>query len=259
MMSRANLELCLIGGPTVVLQIGGLRLVTDPTFDEPGEYPVGSRKLVKLTGPALPPGDLDPADAILLSHDQHPDNLDVAGAAYLAAAPVTLTTGAAAERLGPPARRLDPWQQVELVAPGGRSILVTGLPAQHGPDGTEHLTGPVVGFLLSGSELPTVYISGDNASLPVVHEIADRVGSVDVAIVHAGAARTPLVGDATLTVSSAEAVEVGRVLGATTVIPVHFEGWTHFSEGAVELERAFAAAGESDRLVLPGLGERITV
>ena len=28
-----------VGGPTAILELGGLRLLTDPTFDPPGDYP----------------------------------------------------------------------------------------------------------------------------------------------------------------------------------------------------------------------------
>jgi L-ascorbate metabolism protein UlaG (beta-lactamase superfamily) len=89
-----------LGGPTAILEIGGVRLLTDPTFDPPGEYPIGERVLTKTQGPALEPGELGPVDAVLLSHDQHPDNLDRAGREYLTAVPVVLSTGAARERLG---------------------------------------------------------------------------------------------------------------------------------------------------------------
>ena len=32
-MNAVNLELTYIGGPTLVLELGGIRLLTDPTFD----------------------------------------------------------------------------------------------------------------------------------------------------------------------------------------------------------------------------------
>jgi L-ascorbate metabolism protein UlaG (beta-lactamase superfamily) len=32
---------------TLLVELGGLRLLTDPTFDPPGSYPVGERSLVK--------------------------------------------------------------------------------------------------------------------------------------------------------------------------------------------------------------------
>lgn len=244
-----------VGGPTAVLELGGLRLVLDPTFDPPGEHPVGSRTLTKLVGPALGPAEVGAADAVLLSHDQHPDNLDTAGREYLAATPLVLSTGAAAERLGPVVRAVPNWTHIDLRRPDGAALRVTGVPAQHGPDGTEHLVGEVTGFLLSGAGLPTVYVSGDNASLPVVREVADRVGPVDVAVLFAGAARTALVPNGYLTLTSEQAAEAAEILRAGRVVPVHFEGWAHFTEGAESLREAFQRHGLADQLVLLAPGE----
>ena len=81
----------LIGGPTALIEMGGLRLLTDPTFDPPGDHPVGNRVLVKTHGPAVSPDGIGAVDAVLLSHDQHPDNLDNTGRRLLDAAPVVLT------------------------------------------------------------------------------------------------------------------------------------------------------------------------
>jgi L-ascorbate metabolism protein UlaG (beta-lactamase superfamily) len=78
-----------IGGPTVVVELAGVRLLVDPTFDEPRDYDLGGRVLTKTHGPALAAADVGPLDAVLLSHDQHPDNLDLAGREVTAAAPVT--------------------------------------------------------------------------------------------------------------------------------------------------------------------------
>jgi L-ascorbate metabolism protein UlaG (beta-lactamase superfamily) len=72
----AELTVRLVGGPTAVIELGGVRLLTDPTFDPPGDHPIGDRVLTKTSGPALPAEDLGRVDAVLLSHDQHPDNLD---------------------------------------------------------------------------------------------------------------------------------------------------------------------------------------
>ncbi len=44
-----------LGGPTAVLEIGGVRLITDPTFDPPGDYHVGELTLTKTLGSALTP------------------------------------------------------------------------------------------------------------------------------------------------------------------------------------------------------------
>ena len=92
-----------VGGPTVLIEAAGWRLLTDPTFDPPGRtyrfgWGTASRK---LTGPAVAPGALGPIDAVLLTHDHHQDNLDDAGRALLPAAGVVVTTEPGAR----PARR----------------------------------------------------------------------------------------------------------------------------------------------------------
>src|SRR6478735_2788383 len=86
-----HLTATFVGGPTLAFGYGGLTFLTDPTFDEPGEYP-GGIVLRKLVGPSVPAEDLGPIDVVLLSHDQHPDNLDGSGRALLAEVPVVLST-----------------------------------------------------------------------------------------------------------------------------------------------------------------------
>ena len=249
--------LLYVGGPTAVIELGGLRLLTDPTFDPPGEYPIGERALTKTAGPALSPEAVGPVDAVLLSHDHHPDNLDRRGRQLLAGVPLVLSTPSARARLGDPVRALANWEHVELRRPGGGVLQVTGAPARHGPPGGEHLYGEVTGFVLSGRGLPTVYVSGDNASVDMVRAVANRLGTVDVAVLFAGAARTALMAGAPLTLTSDLAVEAARVLRARLVVPVHFEGWRHFTEGGDRLVEAFARAGLADRLRLPAAGERV--
>jgi L-ascorbate metabolism protein UlaG (beta-lactamase superfamily) len=113
----------------------------------------------------------------------------------------------------------------------------------------------VVGFVLTGDDLPTVYISGDNASLDAVKEIAERFGPVDTAVLFAGAPRIPVLFDGALIVlDSAQATEAVKILGARRVVPVHYDSWAHFTEGRNELVAAFTAAGLVDRLDLGDLG-----
>jgi L-ascorbate metabolism protein UlaG (beta-lactamase superfamily) len=259
----------LIGGPTAVLNIGGLRLITDPTFDPPGRYPRSDGPtLTKLEPPAVRPPDLAPADAVLLSHDQHADNLDRAGRDYLKQVPRTLTTPSGADRLATAGavapgqvRGLAAWEETDLERPGRRQPLrVTAVPARHGPEGCEPVSGEVTGFVLTAPDIPTVYLSGDNAWLGAVREVADRFGPVDVAVLFAGAARFPDRFDgALLTLDSAMAAEAARILGARATVPVHYTGWQHFTEGAQALKDAFDQAGLADRLVLLTPGESATL
>lgn len=239
-----------LGGPTSLIEFGGVRLLTDPTFDPPGDYPIGSRVLTKTSRAVAGVDEFDAVDAVLLSHDQHPDNLDRGGRAFVGAARLTLSTRQAAERLDGAVRGLVPWQSVDL----GR-VTITAVPAQHGPDGCEPVTGPVTGFVLHAPGLPRVYVSGDNASLDVVRTIADRVGDCAIAVLFAGAARTALLDGAALTLGSAGAAEAARLIGAAHIVPLHFEGWAHFTEGRDTLSTAFTAAGLGDRLHLLSPGQ----
>ncbi|WP_414939039.1 MBL fold metallo-hydrolase [Amycolatopsis sp. cmx-11-51] len=241
----------VFGGPTALIHYGGLRFLTDPTFDEPGYYgePDGRPGLTKTAPASAKPTDLGHVDAVLLSHDEHPDNLDHSGRALLADVPLTLTTPSGAGRLGGTAKGLETWEAVELTRPDGGAVTVTAAPALHGPEGAEKVTGDVVGFVLTARDLPTVYVSGDNASLDAVQQVADRFGPVDATVLFAGAPRLkPVFDGALLVLDSALAVEATKILGARTVIPVHIDSWDHFTEGRDDVVAAFTAAGLADRL-----------
>ena len=110
----------VLGGPTTLIEYGGLRFLTDPTFDAPGEYPLGGgRSLTKTAPSTADPADLGPVDAVLLSHDQHPDDLDASGRALLADVPLVLTTRSAAARLGGTTRGSRPGAPWTCPAPTG--------------------------------------------------------------------------------------------------------------------------------------------
>jgi L-ascorbate metabolism protein UlaG (beta-lactamase superfamily) len=235
------------GGPTTVIEYGGLRFVTDPTFDPPGEYPMplpGDHKLVKTEPSPVTAADLGRVDAVLLSHDEHDDNLDNAGRAFLPEVPVVFTTVSGAGRLGGNAQGLASWQSTELHRPEGGTVTVTGLPARHGPEGCEPISGDVAGFMLTSDDLPSVYVSGDNA-----REIAEKFAPVDTAVLFLGGARMAFAFEgALLTLDSAQGAEAAKLLGARRVVPAHFDSWAHFKEGRHEIEDAFAEAGLADRL-----------
>ncbi|GGW77881.1 MBL fold metallo-hydrolase [Streptomyces lucensis JCM 4490] len=239
----------VLGGPTVLIEYGGLRFLTDPTFDGPGDYPAPSgRVLTKTAPPLVTPAGLGPVDVVLLSHDQHADNLDHSGRALLADVPRTFTTPAAAGRLGGATEPLNPWQCVDLPRPDGGTVTVTAAPALHGPEGCEPLVGEVTGFLLTSPDLPAVYVSGDNASLALVEEIAARYAPVDTAVLFAGAPRLAALDDALLVLDGTGAAAAAALLGARRVVAAHCDSWAHFTEGREHVVRAFTNAGLLDRL-----------
>lgn len=231
----------LVGGPTLSFTYAGLSFLTDPTFDEPGEYP-GAVTLYKLVGPAVSAAGLGPVDVILLSHDQHADNLDTSGRALLADVPLVVGTEESAERI-PSVTGLAPWQQHRV---GG--VTVTAVPALHGPEGCEGLMGTVTGFVLEAEGEPTVYVSGDNASVDVVREIAARFAAIEIAVLFVGAANVGWFGDVDLTLNARTALDAARVLGDATIVPVHAEGWFHFTETRERLIGMFEHAEQRKRL-----------
>jgi L-ascorbate metabolism protein UlaG (beta-lactamase superfamily) len=245
----------LVGGPTAILEYGGLRWLTDPALSPPGEY----AGLTKLTGPAFDVTEHDPIDVVLLSHHHHSDNLDPAGRAFLPSAGRVLSTTRAAEDLGGNVVGMEPWA-VEVVgaSPGG-PVTVTALHAQHGPDGTDEIQGPVLGFLLEAPGAERIYVSGDNASRDVVRAIVERTGEVEIAILNAGAVQLPKFDGAYLTLSADHAADVVRILGARVAIPLHFEGWAHFTQGPEQLLAAFRGNGIRDRLLMLERGQRAEV
>lgn len=242
--------LTLIGGPTVLLEAAGLRLLTDPTFDPAGtRYAQGPVRFTKTAGPALLPEQLGPVDVVLLSHDEHLDNLDAAGRALLPQAGLVLTTPSGAKRLGGNARGLTPWERVQV-----GEVAVTAVPARHGPEGSERFLGEVTGFVVeAGGE--ALYVSGDTRAFAPLSEVGRRF-RIGTAVVHAGDAHFAEVPVDRLTPDAREAAEVFRAVGAETLVPVHVDGWAHVREGREALGRALAAEGLDGALLCPTPGER---
>jgi hypothetical protein len=82
---------------------------------------------------------------LLLSHDQHFDNLDNSGRAMLPTVGTTYTTKVGAERLGGNAVGLMPFETATFEGNSGQKLLITATPARHGPIGIEPISGDVVG------------------------------------------------------------------------------------------------------------------
>jgi L-ascorbate metabolism protein UlaG (beta-lactamase superfamily) len=257
-MPEPSLSMTYIGGPTVLIDVAGIRLLTDPTFDDAGGTYVQGSTLHKLTGPALPASALGRIDAVLLSHHQHADNLDTAGEAVLKKAARVVTTEEGAAALGGNAFGLAPWQIAEIEGPHSRTLRITATPARHGPP--ERASLAVTGFLLDISD--GIYISGDTVLYEGVREVVERLHP-RIAVLHLGAARVeqPQHGglSAPLTMTAEEAVAFARMAPETRIVPIHYEGWAHFTEGREVIEQSFAAAGLSDRLIWLKAGEPIAI
>jgi L-ascorbate metabolism protein UlaG (beta-lactamase superfamily) len=247
-------KITLIGGPTALIEIAGFRLLTDPTFDEPGEYKLPHVTLTKTSRPALSLKQLGTIDAVLLSHDQHSDNLDNSGRAFLNQASRVLTTTVGAERLGGSVEGLRPWQSVAVSKPGS-AVKVTATPARHGPAGIEPLAGDVIGYVLE-DDSNKIYVTGDTVWYDGVAEVARRF-KANVVLLFAGSAQTR--GPFHLTMDTNDAIETAQAFADAVIVPVHYEGWAHFKQSGDDLLKAFNTLGFGPRLQLlqPGVATTI--
>ncbi|MFF7275423.1 MBL fold metallo-hydrolase [Streptomyces griseorubiginosus] len=135
----------------------------------------------------------------------------------------------------------------DLASGGTRSPHLGG----HGDPGparaplSRPLVGEVTGFSLrwEGQRHGALWITGDTVLFAGVREVPRRI-DVGTVLLHLGGVRFPLTGPLRYTMTAAPALELCGLLRPHTVLPVHYEGWSHFREGreAVEAELGRAPA-----------------
>jgi len=256
-----NIRLTHVSTATLLIEIGSLRLLTDPVFDPAGgHYFFGyGTNSIKLTAPSIHVEDLGKIDAILLSHDHHEDNLDRAGRALLPLVRKVITTSTGAKRLDGNAIGLKAWQST-TVETADIKITVTAAPAHHGTLGSHIIVGETTGFVLewTGQKHGALYISGDTVWFNGLNEIAQRF-KIGTAILHIGAARFPIMGPIRFTLNASEAVKIFHALKPRTVIPIHYEGWKHFKETRAAAAKVFEASDIKERIHWLPLGKAVEV
>ncbi|QKJ20455.1 MBL fold metallo-hydrolase [Microbacterium hominis] len=240
-----------IGGPTLLVELDGWRLVIDPTFDPPGHryrFAFGTSS-VKTLGPALPAEAMLPVDIALVSHDHHADNLDEAGRALLRSATHVITTESGARRLGlPQAVGLAPAASTHLAGDGRPDLTITATPCRHGPPLSHPIVGDVIGFAVrrTGDDGMALWVTGDTVLTADVRRTASAM-AVDVAIVNVGGVRFGLTGLLRYTMTGADAMELIELLQPRVAVPAHYDGWSHFADGIDGLRRAVDSAPPSVR------------
>ncbi|KAF2263325.1 Metallo-hydrolase/oxidoreductase [Lojkania enalia] len=249
-----------VGTATAVINIDGVNLLTDPFFSPANsEWDLGVITLKNSESPALGLANLPPIDAILLSHEDHPDNLDELGRTLLDGRKV-LTTIDGANKLQPRpgVRGLRPWETVPLII-CGKQFKITGTPCRHLPG------GDCIGFIIESDTfghtdgLPNaIYFSGDTVYMDELAQIHESYHVV-VALLNLGSAIAPLPdGPLQITMDGKQAVRLFREIGADILVPMHFESWGHFTQGKEELAQIFDEEGIQDQVcwLTPGKEER---
>lgn len=235
-----------LGGPTVLVELDGWRILTDPTFDPPGRaYSFGlGTSSTKTSGPALTSEQVGAVDLVLLSHDHHADNLDDRGRELLPAAGTVVTTSAGARRLAMPnVRGLRAGQTLTLEGADRPSLTVRATPCRHGPPLSGPLVGQVVGFALTlgDAEQVAVWMTGDTVLHRPVRRYADWL-DVDVLLLHLGSVQFPITGPLRYSMNSADAAQLVRRTAPRVAVPVHYEGWSHFHEPEAAARQALPTA-----------------
>ena len=68
---------------------------------------------------------------------------------------------------------------------------------------------------------------------------------VHTAVLHLGRVKFPITGPLRYSMSGRDAVKTIDLIRPQTAVPVHFEGWSHFSEQETALREALTAASAS--------------
>ena len=254
---ETSLRATWLGHSTVLLEMDGLRVLTDPVWGERAS-PVGFAGPKRFQPIPVPISALPPLDAVVISHD-HYDHLDYPTILELARFEVpfftSLGVGAHLEAWGVPAERiteLDWWERVEL-SQGGLSI--TAAPSQHfSGRGLGGRNATLWSSLVLQTERASVFFSGDTGLTSEYSEIKERLGPFDLAMLEVGAFH-PAWGDIHL--GPENALKAAALLGAQRFLPVHWgtfnlamHAWDEPAETLVALAPDYGA-----ELVMPLLGE----
>jgi L-ascorbate metabolism protein UlaG (beta-lactamase superfamily) len=259
---NSKISITHIGTATAIIEIDDVKLLTDPVFSPAGtEFDMGLAVLKIEETPAFGLEDLPPIDAVLLSHEDHPDNLDPLGRQLLDGR-LVFTTLDGAKNLAPrPAvRGMKPWETVPVKI-GGKPFEITGTPCQHLPGG--EVTGFVLttpSFGTSPEGLPNaIWFSGDTVYFEELNQIAGKF-HIMAAICNLGDARPMLPeGPLQITMDGKQAADLLKAFKADVLVPMHYESWGHFTQGASELVKVFAEEGIADQVcwLVPGTSKKV--
>jgi L-ascorbate metabolism protein UlaG (beta-lactamase superfamily) len=257
--AETGLRATWLGHSTVLLEVDGLRVLTDPVWGERAS-PFGFAGPRRFQPVPVPIASIPPLDAVIVSHD-HYDHLDYPTILELVASPVpfytSLGVGAHLEAWGVPSERiieLDWWESARL--PRGE-LAITAAPAQHfsGRGLKDRNATSWSSFAIQGPR-HRVFFSGDTGLTPEYSDIRRRLGPFDLVLLEVGAFH-PAWGDIHL--GPENALQALELLGGGSFLPIHWGTFNlalHAWDAPAETLLALAPP-RGVHLLTPQLGEAI--
>lgn len=189
-----------------LIEIGDLRILTDPWFTETATYHHGEPI-------AFDVASLGHIDALLISHEHYDhcdlealvaDGIDPATPLF---GPGTVTTLAAAKGFTN-LHTVEAWESATL-----GELTVTATPAQHG-------VHEVTFVIQAGGR--TVFFGGDTLRVPELDEIPGRFGKIDLAILPVNGLCVRQANMLQVVMDAQQAAALTAVLNPTVALPHHY-------------------------------------
>lgn len=268
---QSSLYITHVTTATAILEIDGVNLLTDPVFSPGGTkfdvthlLPKDAPQsfLILDDDPALRLDQLPPIDGILLSHEDHDDNLDIEGRRLLDGRYV-ITTIDGAKNLAsrPGVAGIKPWE-TQVYHFRGIEFQITGTPCVHIPGGES------TGFILHSTRFGrspdgrpnAIWFSGDTIYIDELVKMRDSF-HIAAAVMNLGAAHVTLPGQEPMqiTMGGEDAARLVREIGIERLVPMHFESWHHFTQFGKDLKGIFEKEGIMDKVywLEPGQKKKI--
>ena len=249
-----------IGHATLLVQLGGVNVLTDPIWSERAS-PVSFAGPRRLVPPGMRFEDLPRIHAVVISHD-HYDHLDVATVERLARVhqPRFFVPLGMKEWLTDHGARdvveLDWWQAAEF-----RGVTFTCTPAQHsaGRGLRDQNLRLWATWVIAGAG-KKLWFAGDTGYTPSLREIGERLGPFDLAAIPVGG-YSAYEDNHPNHVNPEEALRLFEEQNAQLMVPIHFGTFDFnrepFAEPPGRLLKAATARGLREHVAILGTGQSI--